>query len=185
MTNTETEHAVIATFDSSAQANQAANDLSDWDKNSPQINLASIGVVTRNARGQIKTKSYAARNTSKGATIGVGVGVLAAVFSGGLTLIPTVIGGAVVGAAAGSLSRKGLGLTDAETQQLSAELNAGCATVLVTCRDEDVKAITDYLVLEGGRVVSHPVDPAALEAATQTTSYETGKGYRRLPPDAG
>ena len=44
----------------------------------------------------------------------MGIGVLAAVVSGELTLIPTAIGGAVVGAAAGWLSRKVLGLTDAE-----------------------------------------------------------------------
>jgi hypothetical protein len=78
MTNGETVHAVIATFDSSAQAEQAANDLMDWDKNNnPQINLG--------------------------------------------------------------------------------------AAILVMCSDPEVKAITDYLKLEGGRTMSHSVDAAGLE----------------------
>src|SRR5579871_5812345 len=100
MASHDTEHAIIATFDSPAQAEQAANDLTDWDKTNPAINLGAVGVLTKTRKGDIKAKSYAARNTGKGAKIGLGVGVMAAIFSGGLTLIPTAIGGAIAGAAA-------------------------------------------------------------------------------------
>ena len=83
-------------------------------KTNRDISPGATGVVAKNARGDIKTRSYGARNTRNGAKVGMGIGVLAAVVSGELTLIPTAIGGAVVGAAAGWLSRKVLGLTDAE-----------------------------------------------------------------------
>jgi uncharacterized membrane protein len=175
MASSDAEHAVIATFDSSMQAEQAANDLMDWDKTRPDINLGALGVLTRNAKGEVKTRSYGARNTGKGAKIGMGLGVMAAVFSGGLTLIPTAIGGAIAGAAAGSLSHKGLGLTDAERQELSAELEGGRAALLVMCNDSEVDPITDYLKLEGGRTLSHKIDPADLEAAAQAADSATGK----------
>ena len=76
MANTDTQHAIIATFDSSAQANQAANDLMDWDQTNSQLTFGAIGVITKNARGEIKTKSSAARNTRKGAKIGIGIGAV-------------------------------------------------------------------------------------------------------------
>jgi uncharacterized membrane protein len=169
MADKPAEHAVIATFDSSAQAEQAANDLMDWQKTNPDINLGAIGVLTKNNKGEIKTKSYGERNTGKGAKIGVGIGVLAAVLSGGLTLVPTAIGGAIFGAAAGSLSHKALGLTDADKDQLNSDLGRGSAAILVMCDDSEVKAIIDYLTLEGGRTLCHPIDSASLESAAQVT----------------
>jgi len=165
MAEKSTEHAVIATFDSSAQAEQAANDLLDWDKTNPNISPGAIGVLTKNKKGEIQTRSYPARNTGKGAKVGVGIGVVAAVLSGGLTLIPTAIGGAIVGAAAGSLAHKGLGLTDTEKNQLNADLNNECAAIVVMCDDSDAKAISDYLTLEGGRTLSHAIHTASLNAA--------------------
>jgi hypothetical protein len=38
MAQKTTEHAVIATFNSPGQAEQAANDLLDWEKDNPAIN---------------------------------------------------------------------------------------------------------------------------------------------------
>jgi uncharacterized membrane protein len=175
MASSGTERAVIATFDSSAQAEQAANDLMDWEKTNPDISLDAIGVLTKNDKGEIKAKSYGARNTGRGAKVGMGIGVLAAVVSGGLTLIPTAIGGAIAGAAAGSLSRKGLGLTDTEEKRLSSDLGRGCAAILVMCNDSEVKAITDYLMLEGGRTLSHPIDSASLESAPGSADSEPAK----------
>jgi uncharacterized membrane protein len=164
MPNGNREQAIIATFDSSAQAEQAANDLTAWDKTNAQSTLGAIGVVTRTASGHIETRSSAARNTTKGAKIGLVLGALAAALSVGLTVIPSAIGGTLIGTAAGALSRKGRHLTDAEAQQLRSELSDGCAAVLVMCSESDAKAITDYLTLAGGRIMTHPVDPRALEA---------------------
>jgi uncharacterized membrane protein len=174
MADNTTEHAVIAMFNTPGQAEQAANDLLDWEKTNSAINLGAIGIITRNNKGELKTKNYAERNTGKGARIGVGLGVLAAVLSGGLTLIPTAIGGAIAGAAAGALSHKALGLTDTEKDQLNSDLDRGCAAILVMCAESEVAAITDYLALEGGRTLSHPIDAASLESAANAADSESG-----------
>ena len=94
MAESNGEQAVIASFDSQAQAEQAAKDLMGWDKSNDDVKLGAIGVLTKDDKGEIKTHNYSQRKTGKGAKVGMGLGVIAAVFSGGLTLIPTAIGGA-------------------------------------------------------------------------------------------
>jgi uncharacterized membrane protein len=167
------EHAVIASFDSAEQADQAAKDLMGWDKANDDIKLGAIGVLTKDTKGEIKTKNYSARNTGKGAKVGLGLGVLAAVFSGGLTLIPSAVGGAVLGGAGGSLSRKGLGVSDEELQQLSTELDGGRAALLVMCNEPEVQATTEYLVAAGGRPHTGTVSDAELQQAAQAASAAT------------
>jgi uncharacterized membrane protein len=180
MPDSTAEQAVIASFDSQAQAEQAAKDLMGWDKANEDVKLGAIGVLTKDDKGEIKTKNFSQRNTGKGAKVGLGLGVIAAVFSGGLTLIPTAIGGAVAGGAAGSLMRKGLGMSDEELQKLSSELDGGRAALLVMCDEAEVQATSDYLKAAGGTPQSHAVDSAELEnaakaaeAATPTPSEES------------
>jgi uncharacterized membrane protein len=171
------EHAVIAVFDDIAQAEQAAHDIMSWDKSNEDIKLGAIGLLTREVgdwgQGQIKTRNFSSRNTGKGAKVGMALGVLAAVFSGGLTLIPGAIAGAVAGGAVGSLSRKGLGVSDEELQQLAEELEGGRAALLVMCDEAEVKATTDYLVASGGKPQSYVISEADLQAASAAVSANT------------
>ena len=167
MADNTSEQAVIAAFDSQAQAEQAAKDLMGWDKANDDIKLGAIGVLTKDAKGEIKTKNFSQRKTGKGAKVGMGLGVIAAVFSGGLTLIPAAIGGAVAGGAAGTLFRKGLGMSDEDIQKLNKDLDGGRAALLVMCDANEVQATSEYLVAAGGRPESHTVDAAALEDAAK------------------
>ena len=68
------EHAVIALFDDTGTAEQAAHDLMGWDKANEDIKLGAIGLLTREAgdwgQGEIKTKNFGSRNTGKGAKVG-------------------------------------------------------------------------------------------------------------------
>jgi uncharacterized membrane protein len=181
------EQVVIASFDGPADAEQAAMDLMAWDKANDEIKLGAIGVLSKDAKGEIKTKNFSARNTGKGAKVGMGLGVAAAVLSGGLTLIPTAIGGAVAGGAAGALSRKGLGMSDEEFQQLSAELDGGRAALLVMCDEGEVQPTTEYLVAAGGRPRSHAIDTADLEAAAkaaEAATSSTPKSSAGSPPSS-
>jgi len=162
-----TEQAVIASFDSPEAAEQAAKDLMGWDKANDDIKLGAIGMVTRDAQGELKTKNMSSRKTGKGAKVGMGLGVIAAVFSGGLTLIPGAVGGAVVGGAAGSLFRKGLGMSEADLEEFRSELDGGRAALLVMCDEGEVQATTDYLVAAGGKPRAHAIDSADLESAAQ------------------
>ncbi len=165
MAESSGEQAVIASFDSQAQAEQAAKDLMGWDKANEEIKLGAVGVLTRDDKGEIKTHNYSQRKTGKGAKVGMGLGVIAAVFSGGLTLIPTAIGGAVAGGAAGTLFRQGLGMSDEELQKLSSDLEGGRAALLVMCDASEVQPTSEYLSAAGGQVQAHAVDSAALESA--------------------
>lgn len=174
MAESSSEHAVLASFDSQAQAEQAAKDLMGWDKANDDVKLGAIGVLTKDDKGEIKTRNYSQRNTGKGAKVGMGLGVIAAVFSGGLTLIPTAIGGAVAGGAAGTLFRKGLGMSDEELQTLSSDLDGGRAALLVMCDASEVQPTSEYLTSAGGKVETHAVDSAALESAAQAAESQGG-----------
>src|SRR3954447_15789119 len=134
---TSAEHAVIAVFDDAAKAEQVAHEMMAWDKANEDVKLGAIGLLTRKVgdwgQGEIKTQNFSSRNTGKGAKVGMGLGILAAVVSGGLTLIPGAVGGAIAGGAVGSLSHQGLGLTDDELQGLVKDLDGGRAALLVMC----------------------------------------------------
>jgi uncharacterized membrane protein len=178
------EQAVIATFDSVAAAEQAAHDLREWDKANDDIKLGAIGLVTKNAKGEIQTKNYSSRNTGKGAKVGMGLGVLAAVFSGGITLIPGVVGGAVAGGAAGSLFRKGLGFSDDELQQLSSDLDGGHAALLVMCNDDEVAATSEYLTAAGGKPRAHPISEGELQEAARQADASGAAPAGSTTPEA-
>jgi uncharacterized membrane protein len=168
-----TEQAVIASFDSAEDAEQAAHDLQGWDKANDDIKLGAIGLITRDPQGEIKTKNMSSRKTGKGAKVGMGLGVIAAVFSGGLTLIPSALGGALAGGAAGSLFRKGLGMSEQELEELRSELEGGRAALLVMCDESDVQPTSEYLTAAGGRPRAHAVDAAELEDAAKQAEAAT------------
>jgi uncharacterized membrane protein len=173
-----TERAVTATFDSAAQAEQAAQELLQWDKDSDLMKLGAVGVLTTNARGELETKNLSARNTGKGAMVGLGLGALAAVLSGGLTLIPTALGGAVGGGLVGSRSRQGLGMSDEDLQQLRAALGGGRAAVLVICEGHDVDTATALLTASGGTVrrAAAAVSAKTLQEASQAAAAAAAAG---------
>ena len=156
--------AVLAYFDSAAQADRAAQELLRWDKADDLVGLDTLGVLTKTAAGTLETKNLSARNTGKGALVGLGLGALAAVVSGGLTLLPAAVGGAAGGGLAGSRSKRGLGLSDDDLQQLRAALEGGRAALLVLCDPHEVAVATALLTAAGGTVrpAADAVSPEAL-----------------------
>ena len=162
------ERAVLAYFDSAAQADQAAQELMRWDKDDDLIGLDTIGILTKDADGKLETKNLSARNTGKGALVGLGLGALAAVVSGGLTLLPAAVGGAAGGGLAGSRSKRGLGLSDDDLQQLRAALEGGRAALLVLCDPHEV-AVTTALLTAAGGTVRHPADAVSPDVLRETS----------------
>ena len=160
------ERAVLAYFDSAAQADQAAQELMRWDKDDDLIGLDTIGVLTKDADGKLETKNLSARNTGKGALVGIGLGALAAVVSGGLTLLPAD------GGLAGARPKRGLGLSDEDLQQLRAALEGGRAALLVLCDPHEVAVTTALLTAAGGTVrpPAGAVSPEALREASPAAS---------------
>src|SRR5215208_945000 len=104
-------HLVLAVFPDEPAADSAAAAL----KESGIADGDAIGILALDDNGKLKQDKVGSRSTGKGAAIG---GVIA-VFSYAL------IGPAVaVGAAAGALHHKNLGLSDADKARLTVELNA-------------------------------------------------------------
>ena len=184
MSDNKNEHLVVAVFDSKDMAAGAAQALKDWDKANEDIKLGAMSVLTKNEKGKIETTNYSSRKTGKGAKIGVIVGVITAILSGGVTLLGGVIGGAVLGGLGGSLSKQGLGLSEDDLKALAAELNAGHAALLVMCDDSEVEATTAELTTLGGKTQNKPVSEEAVQQAEQALTTAAEKGAEDSSPVA-
>ena len=146
---------VLAVFPDEPAADSAAAALKD----SGIAKGDAIGVLTLDSNGKLKQDKVGKRSTGKGAAIG---GVIA-VFS------TAVLGPAVVvGAAAGALHHKNLGLSDADKGRLTLELNAGKAAVGVMSKPETESAISEFLTRQGGAPESHELTDEAVQAAEAT-----------------
>ncbi len=182
MSDNKNENLVIAVFDSKDMAAKAAQALKDWDKANEDIKLGAMSVLTKNEKGKIETTNYGSRKTGKGAKIGVIVGVITAILSGGVTLLGGVIGGTVLGGLGGSLSKYGLGLTEDDLKTLAAEMNEGHAALLVMCDDYEIEATTAELASLGGKTQSKPVSDEAVQQAEQALTTAANKKADDSPP---
>jgi uncharacterized membrane protein len=143
---------VLAVFPDEIAADTAAVGL----KESGIAHGDAIGILALNADGKLKQEKVGAHSTGKGAAIG---GVIA-VFSTAL-LGPAVL----VGAGAGALHHKNLGLSDADKARLTVELNAGKAAVGVMAPYDTAPAVSDRLTQLGGTSERHELTDEALQAA--------------------
>jgi hypothetical protein len=146
---------VLAVFPDEIAADSAALAL----KESGIADGDAVGILALDAAGKLKQDKVGAHSTGKGAAIG---GVMA-------VLGPALLGPAVlVGAAAGALHHKNLGLSDADKARLSVELNAGKAAVGVMAHFDTAPAISDRLTQLGGAPERHELTDEALQAAGAT-----------------
>jgi uncharacterized membrane protein len=160
------DHVVIAIYSDEEAAKQAANALQNWDKANNDIKLGAIGTISKQGD---KVKTHVGRKTGSGAKVGAVLGITAAVLSGGITLIPGVVGGAVGGGAIGTFFKKSLHLTKEEIQQLGQKLDSGRVALVVTVDENEVDATSKQLADSGGDVESYAVPTEALEEAAQST----------------
>src|SRR5512143_270917 len=94
---------VLAFFANDSAADEAVKQIKGWDKASKEVKLGAIGVLVKDDKGKIKTHKLGQRRTGGGAVLGV----LAAVLTGGVSLL----GGAVAGGILGAFFHKGLGMS--------------------------------------------------------------------------
>lgn len=122
----------------------------------------AIGILVLDAVGNLKVDKVGARSWGAGAGIGAALVVLG----------PAVLGvGVLGGTAAGGLHHKGLKLSDADKQRISADLGDGKAAVGALARIEDAPVIQKQLTELGGATSSHDVaDEAALQTAAAQPS---------------
>jgi len=165
----QNDHVVFAIFSSEDAAKLAIQDLKNSDKANDDIKLGTIGTISKKGND---LKFDVGRKTGGGAKVGAILGVTAAVLSGGITLIPGVVGGAVGGGVLGTFFKKSVNLTKEDIKELGEKLDAGKIAVVVAVNENEVDAIRKQLADSGGQIQSFEVPSEALEEVAQATTEE-------------
>jgi hypothetical protein len=148
---------VLAFFEKEAAADAAVEAVKQWDKASKEIKLGAIGILVKDDKGKIKTHKLGKRKTGTGAVL---FG-LAAVLTGGATLLA----GAVFGGIVGSLFRKGLGISKEDLARIDGELNDGKAAVCILAAPDEAAAVSAKLAELGGQPESHELSEEVVQEA--------------------
>jgi hypothetical protein len=164
MSDNKNEQVIVAFFESQAIADAAAANLQEWDKATEEIKLGAVGTISKQD-GKVKT--HVGRKTGKGAAVGTVIGIIAAILSGGLTLIGGVLVGGASGGIVGAFMKKSTHLTKEEIQQIGNELDAGRVAVVVTCDAHELEATRQQLIDAGGKVRNYTVPQEAFVEAAQ------------------
>jgi uncharacterized membrane protein len=163
-------HLVMAFFPNETAADDSAEVLKEWAKSHRRINLEAIGVLVKDEDGKVKTHKLGPRHGSKGIGIGAVLGVVAAIPTGGLSLVEGAALGGAGGGIVGSLFQRGLGLTDQDTARIAKHLDAGHAALGVLAPAQQVSAIAGQLTELGGSTEHHLVSESAVQEVTAATA---------------
>jgi uncharacterized membrane protein len=117
----------------------------------------AIGVLVKDDDGKVKEHKLGKRAGKRGMGIGVALGLIAAIPSGGLSLAGGVLGGAAGGGVIGKFFHKGLKMTDEDAARIGRELDAGHAAVGVLTWDFETQAVSQELKGLGGTPQTHEV----------------------------
>lgn len=163
---------VMAFFANEAAADSAVAALKGWDKATKSIKLGAIGILVKDENGKIKQHKLGQRAHGKGAGIGVILGAVAAVLSGGVTLIAGLVGGTALGGVLGAFFHRSLDLSKEDLARIGGELDGGKAAVGVLVDPDEASAVADKLKELGGAVESHGVTEEAMAHADQAVTEE-------------
>lgn len=148
---------VLAYFENEEAADAAVSSLKSWDKASKEIKLGAVGVLVKDDKGKVKTHKVGKRDTA----LGVLLGAIAAVLSGGLALLGGVVGGGLIG----SIFHKGLGISKEDMAEIDAKLTDGKAAVGVLAKPDEAADISAKMTELGGEVEAYEVADDAVEQA--------------------
>ncbi len=162
---TNNKRLVLALFADEAAARTAAESLTRWDEANQDVRAGAIGIITRDDKGKVKQDLVGGRSTVKGTKIGVILGLILAVPTGGLGLIGGALGGALGGGLVGSLFHHGLEISAEERAELLGEIDGGKAALGVLTSEVEGPLFESKLQELGGRVQTHGVSAEAAEAA--------------------
>ncbi len=168
---------IIAVFASPAAAHAAAQELKGWEKAAEEVKAGAIGILSPDGHGGIRQEFVGSRATGKGAEIGAILGLIAAVPTGGLSLLAGAAGGGAGGAVLGSFYHQQLGLSSADRERLAKEIGSGSAAVGVLVSADEAEAVRAKLSELGGSPQAHEVTDTGVEtanAAAGAASHETG-----------
>ena len=165
------ERLVIGYFANKEQAETAVDALHHWDTSNAAVKLGNIGIMYKDD-GKIKT--VVPRRAGKGTALGLGIGAITGILSGGMTLIGGLLIGGVVGGAVGALFKKSLGLTPEDMEQIAQQVESGQAAVIVMCDDYEVDGVVADMKQSGGTVNSFDMSSALLPDAEKAVNDAVG-----------
>jgi uncharacterized membrane protein len=172
---------ILAFFDNEAAADSAVEALKSWDKATDSIKLGAIGILVKDENGKIKQHKLGQRAHGKGAGIGIVLGLVAAVLSGGVTLLGGLVGGTALGGIMGAFFHKGLGMSKDDMARIGGELDGGKAAVGVLANVDEAGEVTDKLQALGGKAEAHEVSEEALQHADHAAAEEAPAAEEAAP----
>lgn len=165
---------VLGFFESEAAANNAVTELKGFDKAVDGVKFDNIGVLVKDDKGKVKAKMDGPRRTG----VGILLGALAAVLTGGLSLIA----GVVLGGALGHFVHKSLGMSKDDLARISKELDGGKAAVGVLVNENEAKAVTAWMETVGGKTETHQVaEEATTDAAAVLEEHPEADAAAEAP----
>jgi uncharacterized membrane protein len=165
------ERLIIGYFPNKEQAEHAVEALRHWDTSNAAVKLGNIGIMVKED-GKLKTS--VPRKAGKGAALGLGIGAIAGILSGGMTIVGGLLVGGVIGGALGALFKKSLGLSPEDMQKIADHLEGGLAAVVVMCDDYEVDGVVADLKQSGGTVESFDMSSALLPDAEKAVNDAVG-----------
>jgi uncharacterized membrane protein len=180
MSENKNEQVIVAFFESQAIADAAAMNLQEWDKANKEIELGAVGTISKQD-GKVKT--HVGRKTGQGAVVGTVIGVIAAILSGGLTLIGGMVIGGASGGIVGAFMKKSTNLTKEEIEQIGNELDAGRVAVVVTCDPHELDATRQQLINAGGKVRNYTVPQEAFTEAAKAVENAESAAVETAPAE--
>jgi len=163
----ESSQLVLAFFDNEDAADEAAAALKKWDKATDEIKLGNVGVLAKSEGGKVKQHKLGPRSGKKGAGIGLVLGIVAAPFTAGISLLGATAAGGIFGSAFHK------GLPKADVERISAELEAGHAAVGALVEKGDAAQVTAKLAELGGKPEAHEVSDEVLQEVAATAQEAT------------
>jgi hypothetical protein len=139
------DYVIIAFFDNEFATRKAADALKHWDVERKDIQLGACGVIVEK-NGELKT--HIGRWGGHEARVGAVIGVIAAVFSGGLDLV----GGGMIGGGVGSFFRRANHLEERDFEIIMEMLQAGKGILLVTCNSDELDDTAEQVKVLDGHV---------------------------------
>jgi uncharacterized membrane protein len=161
-------HLVLAFFPNERAADDTAAVFKEWVKSNPWVDLEAIGVLVKDEHGNVKTHKLGPREGARGIGVGAVLGIIAAVPTGGLSLVEGAAVGGAGGGVVGSLFHRGLGLSGRDAARIAGRLEAGQAALGVLVPPQQAAAISGELARLGGAAEIHEVSEDAVQEATTT-----------------
>jgi uncharacterized membrane protein len=137
------------------------------DKAVAGIKFDNIGVLVKDDKGKIKTHKLGSRHTGAG----IALGGLAAVLTGGASLLA----GAAIGGVIGHFAQKGLGMSQDDLTRISGSLDGGRAAVGIILDESEAKAVTAWMEGVGGKPESYAVSEEAVAQAASAIAAESAE----------